>query len=560
MEVIVLRLPQVTGFYDPAMINDYCLAQTQQYLIRGTLTCHPGRKHFAMLYNDAVEAVMDLMAVPEGKDKKIYQLQGVSFTEKQFAGALIKLGWNKKAQIEEVNEAAELENETPRSEIILRTDEDDLAFSVRYGLYDIVRRLCKASAKYHKEEEQKVESRFRILPFIEAIAGAVLVTFLTILISNTWVGEGISLFMIYVVLFGAVYGTAYGLFAGVLATAGMFVVKMGTDGFVGTLENYTFFLCFLEFVLIGVIAGYMHDKFKRKNTILEEDKTYLSTEVNDLTTINDNNIYIKNAYEKRLVRYENSLARIYEMTSQLDMMEPHKLIFQTAKVTADIMGVDDVAVYFSAQNDDFFRLLAATSKTAMQCGKSLRYDEDSFMFRNFEQREIYKNSSMQEGLPTFAGGVFQDDRINAIVMIWTKDLRKINLYESNMFALLCRLIEKSMDRAELYDNSIKRDNYINDTDVLNEDAYTLIKATYKEGRKQNMVEYTELAADPAYHELSDFGNYVRETDVLGLKEGRVYILLPFSTSEEAEIVVRRYESHGIYAEIVKEDKDKTTGE
>ena len=607
-EIDILRLPQVTGFNDENALNDYCLIAARTYLGKSTITYTPGQVRSTMFYLDAVDAIIKLLNLEEKNGRHVFQLQGVTFTEEEFAEALSKTNWNRHfraaspgrpsknsfaqspaptfAEIPStaVNDAPtsppsadEISPETGNR--ILRkavfgqspgdaeaadytaghltsSDEAVIGSSPRYGLHEIADKLCKACMIYKKQEEKGPGAKLHVLPMIEAVAAAALVTLVTYFLRKTWVGDSFSIFTLYSILFGAVYGTTYGLLAGLLSTVGTLIIQWNDAGLINTLENYVFFLCFLQFVLAGVIAGYMRDKFARKTNTLTEEKNYLAAEVADLTRINDNNIYVKNVYEKRLVGYENSLPRLYELTSQLDYMEPEKVIFHAAKVTRELLEVEDVAIYMAGRNSRYFRLNAATSEKATICGKSFKYDEEAFLFSAFEQKEIYRNNKMDETKPVFAGAVMEEDNINAIIMVWTGDIHKINQYESDMLAIVCRLIQNSMSRANLYMEATRSDSYIEGTRIVRQERFLQQYYNFSDGRRQEVFDFSMLKIEDENADRETVQKMIRDTDVLGEVEGMLYIMLPFSNDHDAGFVINRFAGAGINVSLIPAEEQE----
>ena len=552
-EAVILRLPPETGYYSESAVNDFCLLLARNYLRGEKIHYFPEAAHATIYYMDAIDAIMKMVSIPSDEEKKIYQLQGIVFTEQEYIDALsnteLKKGENFEA--EEDKSASD-----PVYTNLYESDEETLGFRIRFQIPEIAEKICGVLSTHQKETEEKKKEKLHVLPVIEAIVAAVIVTVITYFLRKTWVGDSFSLFTLYALLFGAVYGTTYGLFTGVLATIGTLIIQWQDVGLINTIENYSFFLCFLQFILVGVIAGYMHDKYIRKTTTITEERNYLAAEVSDLTRINDNNIYVKNIYEKRLVGYANSLPRLYEMTSQLDYMEPENVIFHATKVTQELLEVEDVAIYMSSQKSSYFRLNAANSERAASCGKSFKYDEKCFLFNAFEQREIYKNKTMDLDKPSFAGAVMDEDRINAIIMVWTRDLHKINQYECDMLAIVCRLIEKSIHRADIYNDAVRTESYLGTGRIMKEEVFLNRFRNFEEGRKQGVFSYTLLRLERRGLDTKMAQRLTRDTDILGGVNRELYILLPFSNEEDAQHVKGRFANNGMTAVTVQPEEMK----
>ena len=304
---------------------------------------------------------------------------------------------------------------------------------------------------------------------------------------------------------------------------------------------------------MGFVVGHMRDKYRRKNGDLEDEKKYYQSELVDMTRIYDGNRYVKEIYEKRIVNYENSMVRVYEASSQLDFWEPQKVIFQAVDVARELMGIDDVAIYITGSNTGYLRLAAASSEEARQMGKSIHADENFFMGRQLGERTVYRNRDLESSLPSYACGIYDRENLNAIIMLWTKDLTKINLYESNMLALICRLIEASMNHAATYWNRLAN-QYIEGTNVLKEEEFDKMYQICQEGSKQNKLEYTALRVPGPYLQsrgaegYTQIASLIRQTDIIGERDGDICILLMNTNEKEADYVIQRFQNAGVRVE------------
>lgn len=65
-------------------------------------------------------------------------------------------------------------------------------------------------------------------------------------------------------------------------------------------------------------VGRLRDSTKNITYEKEEEISFLSSQLQDLVHINDSNNRIKNIYQNRIIDYDDSLVKIYSITSQLD--------------------------------------------------------------------------------------------------------------------------------------------------------------------------------------------------------------------------------------------------
>lgn len=547
MQTTVLRLPAIFGGGDGSYdIGSICHSMAEQYLWNHELHYAPNERHREIYYPDAAEAVRRV--VEQEDADPLLQVAGISFTEKELVQALQSTGIVEEGALRLQEEGHGLPSGTELS------ISHELELPLKYTLDNAVKPMLDELQRDREREERKQRKigsfwREHLLPIAENIGLFIVILLVTWLIRGTWVGENLDLFTIYVLLIGVTWGMAHSLFAALLAGAASFFMMQ--EGATDLVFDYGYFIRFLELIVVGVTSGYMRDKYRRKNLDLNDENAYYAGEVRDLTRINDSNVYVRNLFEKRLMGYRNSLAKIYEITSQLDYMESRKVLFHAVQVCSQILDTPHVAVYIASGNAGFFRLVAAGSKQARQMGKSIRYDENSFMYRALSQKEIYQNRQFDSSNPTFAGAVYRSDTPIVIVMVWMDQIEQVNLYNSNMLAVLCRLLESSVHRAVLYEESIHRDSYLPDTRILHEDAFRQVVQTYEEGRLQGLLEYVLLRVKGNKNKRDSIEQLVRDTDVLGEVHGDVYVLLSNSNKSDAHFVVDRFAKNGLQLEEIE---------
>lgn len=546
MHTTVLRLPVVFSGCDASCDpRSVCRRMAEQYLWEHELRYIPGEKHREIFYPDAAEAVWRV--VGQTDSRQFLHVSGFPFTERDFFEALSATG------IVDENILRVMEEEGSSRPELEEEPEEELELQLKYPAEQAARSLLEELQKYREKEDHRQRKkasfwRAHVLPVLETIGLFCIILFLTWLIRDTWVGESLDLFYIFVLLIGVTWGMAHSLFASLLSGVAMFYLmqERGTP----LVVDYSFFVHFLELLVIGVIGGFMRDKYRRKNNDLTDENNFYLGEVNDLTRINDSNVYVRNLLEKRLTGYRNSLARIYEITSQLDFMESRRVLFHAVKVLMQIMDTPHAAVYVTSGDSGYFRLAAASSAQARQMGNSIHYDAGSFLYRSLTAREIYQNHSMEEGKPTFAGAVYRSDAPKVIVMVWMNDIMQVNLHNSNMLAILCRLLESSVHRAVMYEESIYRDSYIDGTRIMKESAFCQVRETFEEGRLQGVLQYVLLKVETGANDRGRAARLVRDTDVLGEMNGELYVLLSGSGREEAQYVIDRFAANGMRLEEI----------
>ena len=545
MEIMIVRLPAIIGEMT-ASPNDVAYNCVSRYFEESKVNVYDNVEHDGIYYRDVVELLIHCIGLPSSELRNIYQLKGFRFNEKELGEAIEETHLQPNAIF--THETTDRPVNSVKT--IAESHEEALNLRYRYDLKQAVAALCTDYSASVKKKENESRQKPAILPVIEALAGIVLVYLATTWLNTTRLGGMSYLFYFYVLLFAVSYGTSYGLLTSLFSIITYLGLELQEVSFTQVVGSYSFYLTFLQLVITAVVAGGMHDKFKRKNNNLTENLNYVSAELSDISRINDNNVYVKNVYEKRLIGYQNSLSRIYELTSRLDHMESRAVIFQAVRVISELMEMPDVAIYISNSRSGYMRLMAAGTELARSLGNSVKYEEEFFLYKELSRGNVYMNRSMEKGKPTFASAVYQDGRLLAIIMVWSRNVHQVNLYASDMLALASRLIEKSIGRALLYDELLHDDTYMEGSRIMKSEAFISTTELYEDGKKQGLLDYTVLKVNYRDYDLRSVAAMVRETDCVGICRDELYVLLTGTSAEDAQFVMQRYQAKGMDVEII----------
>ena len=542
-----IHFAEVYGDYGVSPYN-YCNELMDVYWKQDKIKIATEKEHRVIYVNDAVDCVMRVLLTKD--DSITYCAEGSIYTEKEILHTIQDVVKGRIVETEEMPGSSMAVNGFKNSHAKVSFVEK---YSLKEGLEQLYKLLEREKAFEVEQDEKLPIIKNRLVPLAENI-GLFLVAFLvTKLFGNTWVGEHVNFYLFYVVLISVTYGINHTLVATVL----VFLAKTGDLLSLGNAFDYASYIDVLQVLVVGVIAGFMRDKYKRKNSDLEDEKKYYQSELVDMTKIYDGNLYVKGLYEKRLVNYENSMARIYEIASRLDFWEPQKVIFQAVDVLKELMEMEDVAIYIAGKDSKYLRLTASSSELARTMGKSVCVDSDFFMHNELVEKIVYRNKDVSSSMPSYACGVFTQDSLTAIIMLWTNDLTKINLYQTNMLALLSRLIEAAMNRARLYWNTLT-EQYMEGTNILQEEGIDNMLDLCKQGAAEEKVVYellkvsNDTLAKDKDGVLGKVGKLVRETDYVGLKKDGLYIILMNVNDEETAFVMNRFEKADIPVEKIEE--------
>lgn len=81
----------------------------------------------------------------------------------------------------------------------------------------------------------------------------------------------------------------------------------------------------------------------------------------------------KQTFRRQLLGRRDSFGKIYDVTRQLDVMQPQKLYHKTVQIMEDVLENHSLAVYHLDDNDNFARLMACCAAQEVQPAAALSW-------------------------------------------------------------------------------------------------------------------------------------------------------------------------------------------
>lgn len=366
----------------------------------------------------------------------------------------------------------------------------------------------------------------------------------------------LDFYLLYVLLFAMIHGQQQAVFSGILAVAGYCFRQMyGRTGF-EVIMDYNTYVWTAQLFIVGMAAGYMRDQLRIAGNENESRMHYLKEKLKDIEDINDSNVRMKQNFESQVVNHKESLGKIYEISSTLERYGPEEVLFYAAQVLSKLMNCRDVAVY-NVANGDYARLFSSTSKEARKLGNSIKYTGMEEMYGELKEGRVYINHSMDGKMPMMAGGVYSEDGLQLILMLWGIPWERMTLGEANRLTIIGRLIQNAVVRASRYLEALKNRRYVEGTNVLDEEAFTRLVKAFYDARDKELTEYLLLellVPEKDYQRVSaDLTGSIRQTDYMGImNKDRLYVLLSNTGSEYADGIMERFRKAGYECRVEEE--------
>lgn len=565
-KVSILRFSEIYGTYDEEYLeNNICTKICKKIINNQEIEVFEKREHNLIYVDDAVDAIYKVM----GTESSLYEVYHIAATQEKVCTeeAIIDILRDEISDEEKIKVIENAEDIVGKQYSVEKIK--GLNFSTKYSVKDKIRDLYSVIDKsvgdrYLTDVEKtsllarifKIdgEVKNKVFPFIENLAFFILLNIFIFFTKSMSFHEVIDFYLLYVVVIGLIYGYEQTIFTVILSVIFKIYIAYSWDTRFLALTDYYMYLWILELFTIGVLVGYLKEQYKIKYLDMKDRNSYLDLQLDNIKEINKGNEEIKELYERRLLNYKDSFGRIYEIISEIDTIEPQAIIFKSIEVIGKVMNTKDVSIYISSGNSNFFRLMASSSEKSKTLKGSLKVSEYKNIFEKLEKNEIYINGNMDPKYPIMAGGTYKDGKLKSIIMIWSLPFESNNLYQMNVFGVVCKLIERSLTIAYEYMENISRSYNMKNDNVMDRESFDKILELYKCGVKDSIVEFFILKVKrqediSQYDFIEKIKKSVRETDFIGEDgENSMRILLTNTSESESAYVVDRLESNGIEVE------------
>ena len=562
-ETITLRLDHMYWVPRKGEIeNNPCFRMCLEALRTGTISVNSRTSYSLVYLKDAVEQVYHLICAEAPKRSCYHITSEEEINEMEFARLVQK----------EMGSGIEVVDNTVGAggRLLLNGDRFKEEFGrTIFNHYDVGVKQVASFMKRHSDsfltEEDaggglgvKMWNNARrifkaVFPFVEN-----LICFILVVLLNRWVGGGefvakLDLYLLYVLLFALIYGQQQAVVSGFLSVAGYIFGRLGVHDAFDVLVDYNTYVWMAQLFIVGLAVGHLKDQLQFVQGENRAKEQYLQGQLKDLEEINDSNVRMKHNFEAQIVNHKDSLGKIYEISSTLEQYGPEEVLFYAAQVLSKVMDCADVAVYTVA-NGDYARLFSSTSPDARKLGSSIKYTAMDGLYGELKERRVYINRNMEKKMPMMASAVYSENGMQLILMLWGIPWERMTLGEANRLTIVGTLIQNAVVRANRYLEALHNRRYVEETNVLDESAFTPLVKAFSDAKEKGLTEYVLLeilTGGEKYDRVGKaLGSAIRQTDYLGLLNGgRLYVLLSNAGEDNAGVIIERFKNAGYECRI-----------
>lgn len=503
LDLLILRLDHLFCIPESAPeIHSVCARMCLESMRDGCISADSNHE-FAMLYEqDAVEFIFQIVKSREHKFYLYHLSSDCVISEVELAGRIQKC-LNNGSSIVTVSKYDK------RCILSGKRFHEEFGMHTIFELDEIIGQTIDYMRKHEERFEKYQESRdpwwkilwkkwkwvFQVIvPFVENLLCFIPFFMLNNRMTDSAYFTNLDPYLLYVLVFAIIYGQQQATFSAVCAVAGYLFRQMYQRTGFEVVLDYNTYVWIAQLFILGLIVGYMRDQIRMIRRESLEMEEHLTGQIADLQEINATNVRIKAAMEQQLIGHQDSIGKIYQITSRLEQQMP-----------------------------DIYQELA--------------------------ERRVYINKAMAEEYPLMATAIYEEEEIRLIIMVWGLSWEHMTLGEANFLTVVSYLIQNAVLRAQRYIKALEEARYREGSEILEPEAFESLVRAYEHAQGRNLTQYTLLCVSEQperYKKIcSDMRGLLRSTDYMGMRaDEKLYVLLTNTGRTDAVFVERRFEKKG----------------
>ena len=176
------------------------------------------------------------------------------------------------------------------------------------------------------------------------------------------------------------------------------------------------------------------------------------------------------------------------------------------------------------------------------------------MYDELKEHRVYINKTLEDKFPLMSSAVYSSDQMQLILMIWGIPWQRMTLAEANRLTVVGALIQDTVVRANRYLDALKDRRYVEETNILDEEAFTHLVNAFFQARDRgltecSMIRVAGVGENNKQEAARALSAQIRQTDYLGMMRGNLYVLLSNTDQEGAGSVIERFQQKGYRSEL-----------
>ena len=455
------------------------------------------------------------------------------------------------------------------TDIVRHYPADDGVLRARYGWfprYDLLADLPEMYGQWQEARHPQgkplarlwevLRSRKKLLALAEILAAWVVAELLVRMTNTQAQFRVVDFRLLFIVLCGTMYGLNAGVLAAAMASFSLVLgyLRQGTTPLLLFYDPANW-LAFIVYFVAGAVCGYVQLRGVESVRFVKDENTQLRERLTFVRRLYQDTLEDKQTFRRQLLGRRDSFGKIYDVTRQLDVMQPQKLYHKTVQIMEDVLDNHSLAVYHLDDNDQYARLMACCAARESNTRRSIELADYMPVLRALEQDGLWVNRELLPDLPMYACGVRENGRLIVLIFLYEADGDQLTLYYQNLFRILCGLVETALTRAFEYENAAYREQHLPGTRVLRTPYFIEKLAASCAMQEDKVAQHLLLRVTngtPDQQALyTRLDTAIRASDLAGIgPDGKLYLLMNQASEAELPIVTERLRGKGIQVEPI----------
>ena len=449
---------------------------------------------------------------------------------------------------------------------------DDKIIRYKYGWFPKISILEELPELYeHYQERNNIKagrldiikhilSKYKtVVRAVEFAAFFILFELLNGIAGNQAQFKMLDLRLLFVVLFGSMYGINYGIAAA--AAESLSLIRAfeaeGSSWYVLFYEPSNW-IPFIFYFAVGAICGYIRMKNKNNVQFIKEENDLLQEKFLFTREMYQEAIEDKNLYKKQILGSKDSFGKIFDITRKLDVIQPQELYIETIRVLEDVLENKTFGLYTLNRENGYGRLETASAQVQGNYPNSIKLSEYSAAMEELENGNVWANREFLENYPMYMAGIRKNGELVMLICIQQVSREQMSLYFLNLFKILSGLVETSLLRALEYQKAVEYRQYVKGTHILKTEYFEERLKVQHDMREQKLASYVLLKVEYSEMSLKEadeiLRSKVRENDVWGISESKeLYLMLVQTDKEALPNILARLKQAGLVCRQIDEE-------
>jgi K+-sensing histidine kinase KdpD len=334
------------------------------------------------------------------------------------------------------------------------------------------------------------------------------------------------------------YGVHLGIISATIASLiySIYYIQLGKD-FVVFFYDFKYFKFILIFYIFAFILGRIRDnKVEMEKNLTQE----ISTFKKNYQILHENNkklIYINNRMKDEIIKSEESIISLYNISKDLDTLEVEKLITNIIGVFKTYINAESLSIYFTNRSKDYLRLAVSLGKNR-KLPDSIKVDEFPEFQNAIENKKYGKRDGTSLETPVLYAPILDNGEVIGILNIERLSYNSYTKYTEKLFEILIEWTSKAISNARSYSEKMKQEIYYEDSNIMKKEFFD--RRLIEEIKRGEMFEtsYILLEFKLLVDDIKKINLPIRSIDCVGYDVNKkiINILFPATKIENRNLI------------------------